>query len=306
MGRCFYGKGPLPFETGQSIGREGVDVWMAAGDEMVGRLIDIHAHIGHWPFRRLSHNTPEGVVALAERFGIEKALVSNLECILYRDVHDGNLDLWERIRPFGEKLLPAYVINPGFPGWHEDLLECKEMLNARAIKLYPNYHGYSVSDGPARECLVEAGRLGLPVLLVVRVLDERCHHPLLLVPPVAMEDVSAAARAASGTTFVVCGAREHEIERLMQFDPGLSNVFFETSNIAAPVASVAALVRKFGSLRFVLGTNLPLNYPGAGIAKVLGPPLSRKDREAISHGNAISILSLGGECSSETAEARLK
>ncbi len=260
----------------------------------MGRLIDIHAHIGHWPFRKLCHNTPEGVIALAKRFGIDKALVSNLECVLYRDVHDGNLDLWERIRPFGEKLFPAYVINPGFPGWREDLLECKEALNARAIKLYPNYHGYSLSDSPARECLAEAERLRLPVLLVVRVLDERCHHPLLLVPPVATEDIGAAARAAKNTIFVVCGAREHEIERLMQFDSDLSNVFFETSNIATPVASVATLVRNFGSSKFILGTNLPLNYPGAGIAKVLDPPLLREDKEAISHMNATIILSLGG------------
>lgn len=259
-------------------------------DKMDMKLIDMYAHVGHWPFRRLSYNTPVGLMGLMERFCIGKALVSNFECILYRDVHDGNLDLWESVKPFSEKLLPAYVINPAFPGWKDDLLECIEGLKAKAIKLYPNYHGYSICDGPGLDCLREAGRLGLPVLVVVRVLDERGHHPLLLVPPVTIEDITMAAGKVPGTTLIACGAREYEISGALRSCPGLSNLFFEISNVASPLASIVALVELFGSSNLVFGTNMPLNYPGASIAKTVGPLYSKPDREAICYGNAQKIL----------------
>ncbi|HHY99271.1 MAG TPA: amidohydrolase family protein, partial [Firmicutes bacterium] len=61
-------------------------------------------------------------------------------------------------------------------------------------------------------------------------------------------------------------------------------------NVASPLASIVALVELFGSSNLVFGTNMPLNYPGASIAKTVGPLYSKPDREAICYGNAQKIL----------------
>lgn len=255
-----------------------------------GMLIDVHAQIGHWPFRKLLHNTPEGLLTLMDRFGISKALVSNFECVFYRDVHDGNVDLVERLSGFGERLLVACVVNPAFPGWLEDLRECKVKFHARAIKLYPSYHGYSLKDEVAHECVRECARLGLVVLVVIRVEDERGHHPLLLVPPVPLDDVRAIAESVPEANLVACGAREHEVSRLLKGERELSNLFAEISNVAAPLDSVPALVRALGSERLLFGTNMPFQYPGASTAKLLQPPMEEAARRNIASGNVLRIL----------------
>jgi hypothetical protein len=47
--------------------------------------IDFHTYIGHWPFRQLRGNTAEGLVAYMERFGIDRAVVANINGVFYKN-----------------------------------------------------------------------------------------------------------------------------------------------------------------------------------------------------------------------------
>ena len=62
-------------------------------------IIDFNAYLGNWPFRRLRYNSPRGLIELMKKSGIDKAVVSS-SSILYRNVHEGNLELIEAIKPF--------------------------------------------------------------------------------------------------------------------------------------------------------------------------------------------------------------
>ena len=44
-------------------------------------IIDVNASLGHYPFRRLRHNTADTLVALMDRNGIDRAVVSSLHAV---------------------------------------------------------------------------------------------------------------------------------------------------------------------------------------------------------------------------------
>ena len=102
-------------------------------------IFDGNAFIGEWPFRRLAHNTGEGLLRLMDRHGVDKAAVSSLFALFYKDCAVANRRLAEEIKGRGDRLIPVGTINPAFPGWEDDLKECVELLGAKAIKLFPAY-----------------------------------------------------------------------------------------------------------------------------------------------------------------------
>ena len=44
-------------------------------------IIDVNTYIGHWPFRQVLDSTPEGLINLMDKSGIDMACVSNLNAI---------------------------------------------------------------------------------------------------------------------------------------------------------------------------------------------------------------------------------
>src|SRR5690606_12310967 len=86
-------------------------------------IIDIDAHLGHYPFAQLRFNTAEKMVRLMDRNGISKAVVSSLHAVFYRDAHRGNEDLREDIRRHRSRFFPVATVNPKYVGWERDLEE---------------------------------------------------------------------------------------------------------------------------------------------------------------------------------------
>ncbi|MBC7287817.1 MAG: hypothetical protein H5T86_07185, partial [Armatimonadetes bacterium] len=105
-------------------------------------LIDVHADIGSWAFRRLWTEDVSGLLELMEASGILAAVVGPVEGVTYRNVAEANTRLFEALAKAGSpgNVLPAAVINPTFPGWERHLEEAVA-AGAVAVKIYPNYHG---------------------------------------------------------------------------------------------------------------------------------------------------------------------
>ena len=49
-------------------------------------MIDVNAFLGEWPFRRLPYAQPEDRLRKMDALGIEKAVVSRLENVFYKDL----------------------------------------------------------------------------------------------------------------------------------------------------------------------------------------------------------------------------
>lgn len=54
--------------------------------------IDVTTFIGNYAYRHLRNNTPGGLLTYMDRFGIERAVVSNLSGILYKNTQPANED----------------------------------------------------------------------------------------------------------------------------------------------------------------------------------------------------------------------
>ena len=56
-------------------------------------IIDINAALGPYPFRRLTRTAADEIVTLMDRNGLDRAVVSALPALLYRDVQRANEEL---------------------------------------------------------------------------------------------------------------------------------------------------------------------------------------------------------------------
>ena len=106
-------------------------------------IIDAHAWIGHWPFRPLPHRGVADLLRQMDRCGIAKALVGSLHGLFYQDCHEANRELQKETRRHRDRLMPCAIINPRYPGWREDLAECREKFGMRCVRIVPQYHAYA-------------------------------------------------------------------------------------------------------------------------------------------------------------------
>lgn len=236
------------------------------------------------------HNDASGLLALMDGQGIERAVVGAVEAILYRDAGMARDLLLERLEAAGRPaaLLPAAVVNPAFPGWERDLEEWAA-AGAVAVKAYPNYHGYA-ADGPRALALAEAAaEKGLPVICCVRVEDERNHHPLMLVPPVAAGSVARLAAAVPGAKVVLACGNQGEIETFLgEAGPG-AQAWAEVSYLKSPTNAVEHMAAKVGAERLLYGSHAPFIHPGVTRIKIERAAMGAEDKARILGGNAAAL-----------------
>ena len=139
-------------------------------------LIDIHAYVGHWPFRRLRGNNCRALLERMNTYGVDKAVVSNINGIFYKNAQSANEELFEEIksdRYYQNRLIPFAVINPTYTDWRYDLEVCYRKLGMKGLRLYPQYHDYEITNPSCIELVKMARDLGMPVSFPMRVIDTR-------------------------------------------------------------------------------------------------------------------------------------
>ncbi|MEM2936605.1 MAG: hypothetical protein QW231_05470 [Candidatus Bathyarchaeia archaeon] len=72
-----------------------------------------------------------------EKAKIDLAVVSSASSALYRNCHEGNLELHEAIGGRENGLMPFACINPNYAGWMEDLQYCVDEMGVRGVRLHP-------------------------------------------------------------------------------------------------------------------------------------------------------------------------
>ena len=253
-------------------------------------IIDYLASIGNFAFRYISHSDPVSVIQLMDEEDIDFALVSSLESIMYRNVQKGNELLAERIGEHRDRLIPAAVINPIYPEAVEDTLYCLEDLGMKAIRLYPNYHGYDLTDSRIASVMSVAQERTIPVSIAFRVEDERQRHWLVNPQPASVDTVLSLIKAFPEVHFVLERASGGELNRLIRGAPEIKNWSAETSGRF--LSDLRQVLDAIGSDRLILGTDMPLQYSKAAILKLESLDLDRASREKIMMLNAARLLKL--------------
>jgi predicted TIM-barrel fold metal-dependent hydrolase len=254
--------------------------------------IDANAYLGAWPFRRLSLTTPEALLRKMDALGIEQAVVSRLENVFYKNVLAGNRDLHALTRPHAGRFIPAATINPGFPGWEDDLRLAVEELGMRVVRLHPNYHRYHPLQPECVELLVRARELRLVVLLTLCLEDPRLHHWLAPVPDVEVAEVAETVNAFPDVTFLVTTATSRQLTDLWRRVDEPGNLYLENSRVQGPIGDVAKLVQQTDAGHVLFGTNAPLYHPKSAKLSIEEVDLDAATKAQIFAGNARRLFGL--------------
>lgn len=251
-------------------------------------MIDTNVTLFQWPFRRLRLDDPAALAEKLQSQGITRGWAGSFEALLHRDLTAVNTRLAEVCRRF-PVFVPFGAVNPMLPDWEEDLRRCREEHRMPGLRLFPNYHGYALSDAPARRLLELAAESRMLVQVPLVMEDERTQHPLLRVPPVEVVGLPPLLREIRGLKIELLNAfrsmRVEEAKRLA----AAGEVYFEIAMLEA-VGGVRNLLQQAPLERVLFGTHAPLFYPESARLKLAESALTEAERLAITVENARRLL----------------
>jgi predicted TIM-barrel fold metal-dependent hydrolase len=248
------------------------------------KRIDINACFGHWQYWDLHHKTPAELVALMDRLGIDRALVTSLRGV-FVDWRAGNEEALAAAANHPNRLIAAVTLSPFMDGGAGEL-ERLIAAGARAVRLYPTFHSYRLDSAFVDEICRTAADGGVPVMIGTRIMMN------WRFVPIATETIGDVVRRNPRTQFILSGqnylAEFQSLVRLMQQSP---NCCYEISCMQG-FGAVARLVGQVGADRVLFGTGAVLHYPACNVAKLDGADLATGVREAIAWRNAAKLLHL--------------
>ena len=226
--------------------------------------IDVAAWTGLWPFTMTREANLANLVTSLHDVGIDGAIASPLNAILGPDPMLANRDLLDTCRSAGDEFLlrVAPILDPTLPGWERDLDELASDPLVVAIRLVPAYHRFTIDGADAVAITRAVTERGLPLCVQVRIIDERAHHPLMLVPAVPAAAIARLAGAVPNASILVGGAFQSEMPAIAD----AANVAVELSSVES-ADTLANALAVLGPQRLLLGTHAPIYTPAPGVAK---------------------------------------
>ncbi len=256
-------------------------------DEAPGlRIVDTNISLFDWPFRRLPLDDTDALLEKMRSLGIARAWAGSFEGLLHRDLAAVNRRLADACAPHPE-LVPIGSVNPGLPGWEDDLKRCAGEHGMPGIRLHPNYHGYSLDDPRFARLLEFAAEAGLLVQLAALLEDPRTQSTLLQVPDVDLAPLPATLTRLPGARVQLLNWRPRGdlLEKLAEI-PGLT---FDIARVEA-TDGVAALLKAVPRDRVLFGTHAPFLIPEASLIRVHESALDGETLTAVLGENAARIL----------------
>lgn len=255
-------------------------------------IIDINSHLGHFPFRHLRHNDARGLLALMDRNGIDKAVVSSINSVFYRDAHVGNEELAAAVAEAPDRLIPLATLNPTYAGWERDIDQSLGEWKMKGLRLVPQYHGYSLTDPNGQRILAAAAERDVPVAIPQRIEDRRQKHPFDVAKDLTFDEMLAAAKqqptvrwlflnwlGINGTALVEAGMTDRVLIDLTRMSVVLDK-------------SIPKLIEAVGIGALAFGTHIPFNYPGPSLVKLEILDVSPDERERVAGRNAAEFLGI--------------
>jgi predicted TIM-barrel fold metal-dependent hydrolase len=257
-------------------------------------MIDVNAYLGHFAFRQLRHNTAEGLLRLMDRKRIDRAVVSSAASITYRNAQAGNEELAREIRRHRDRLIGCAVVNPVYAGWQDDLKICLEEFGMKALRLYPRWHNYKLTDSACLDLVHRAAEGAMAVTIPIRVEDRRQQSWLVDIPDVSHEEIAALVKAAPQASFILLNGSGFTGAQLGRKNNGLpANYAIDISLLTAELTNeIGRLLANLGDERVVFGTGMPFHYVDPALTKLEILDVSEAVKEKIRRSNAMRILKL--------------
>jgi predicted TIM-barrel fold metal-dependent hydrolase len=238
-------------------------------------------------------NVPD-LLKLLDEERADMAVVSSLESIMYRNVQKGNELLAERIKGHTDRLIGAAVVNPVYAEAVEDTELCITSFGMKAIRLYPNYHGYTLSDERVGAVVSVAQKHGVPVSIAFRVEDERQRHWLINTPEVCHEEALSLVKSFPEVHFVMERAKRNELYYFMSEGSDAANWYADISGrfLGGALSGPHETIRDLGPDRALFGSDIPLQYAKPVFLKLESTELDKASMERIMGENAARLLNI--------------
>lgn len=255
-------------------------------------LIDVNAWIGHWPFKQLTGNTCEGLLKKMDRYGVDQAVVTNLNGIFYKNTQSANEELYNDIQSksrYKNRFLPFGVINPVYGGWKKDLLTCVQEFGMKGIRVFPNYHDYAIDEPALIELVKMARDHNVVVALTMRMVDSRQRSWMDLPHEWALKDYLPLLQAVPDARYLFLNLSTNmsvtpaEETLLMN-----SNILFDTSG--RHIAHFDNFYKRVGAHRVAFGSHYPVLDYLTGLLRIESSQAA--DKDGFRYRNARSFLHL--------------
>jgi len=269
-------------------------------------LVDISAYTGHWPFRNLRGSSLDDLLKRMNVYGVNKAVVSNLNGLFYVDSQIANEELHKEILSnelFKDRFIPFATINPALPWWKDALKTCHEKFGMKGIRIFPLYHHYKLTDDICIEMVKAASDLGMPVSIPLRMTDLRERSWFDVNEALNYNDIAELVSQVPEAKYMILDARitdtqpattEKSVDILKS-----ANVLFDTSRgSGVPVKgpnseSLSYLKNNFGAERLAFGTETPfVDYCSPFIRLAAFTEIDDDQKAMIWAGNAERMLKI--------------
>ena len=248
-------------------------------------IIDTNVSLGRWPFQRFGQDTPAKLFRHLNSEGISWALISSIDAVLYPDPDLYNKILFKQLKPY-HRLLPVPVLNPSLTGWQERLNDYIGSRKVKAVKIFPNYHHFSLSAQFVEDLMTELTRGKVPLFIQMRLEDARNRYLLMKIPVVETKSVIGLSKRFPKVPIVCLCPYLHEAVSLVNEAPNIyvDIAFTETLN------TISSLLGRIPVQRILFGSHTPFCYTRSAIMKVKSAKISPREEALITFGNLQNLV----------------
>jgi len=260
-------------------------------------LIDSNAYIGHWPFLKLEHNTPETLLGRMKEFGTDVSVVSNLNGIFYKNTQHANEELRDALRSkraYNDRFIPFAVINPVYGGWRDDFEVCTTAMGMKGVRLYPQYHGYDIAAPPCVELVKMCRDKGLPVAFCLRMVDSRTSSWMDLDKEWTLKSIVPIVKAVPDAKYLVVNVA-NSVALNDEEMPLFKKAELLMDSSGRNITYWSDLFKSFGTDKFCFGTHAPLLDYFSGLLRIESlreNEADEKTKELLRSGNIKRLLGL--------------
>lgn len=268
--------------------------------EITTPVIDFHCHAGNWG-RPSVNSDIDRYLRMMDEAGVDK---SCLNCIWFGDARRGNDLVASFVSRHPDRFVQVAFVTPHHPDEAiEELDRCFGELNAKFLKIYPNYFGNEPNDSgnyppedffPIFEWCSERG---------IVVMSHAYGRHLVLRP--GWNIGLAAPRDNPGYTNLVDrfpgvkwmighkGGGSHQIpDAAIEAAKDLPNVYMETAARSAAAGAFEYVVETMGDDRVMYGSDVPLFDLRNEVGRIVTADISDESKRKILGLNTIELLGL--------------
>jgi len=259
-------------------------------------IIDMHTHLGNAGSFYMPDTTPEKMLQVADRCGIEKFIIAHNVGILTHELefsHDASRKIVEN---FAGRIYAYAIYDPNLPELSLDLLaEYAEHPGFSGIKAHSALHEYPINGENYEPLWKFAEAKKLPVLIHTWDDTPQNVYPFELVDVQRNATpylVSEVAERYPDITIILGHAGGHFNGNVQAVEAARKhrNVFLDICGDAIRFGVVDWLVEQLGAEKVMYASDMNWIDPRCHIARVIGSRLSERDIYMLLRGNAERIF----------------